>query len=125
RGPPPASELATVDLCGGSSDTTGYFREYLREGGPAAVIAWLRQNVVLPANLDYCDRAAGSQALTQAVRVTVHRLLDTGAQTTMLYEAGTPLPDLPLGVRNLAFNVYPEGGGDTDGVRITIHYHGG
>ncbi len=123
--PPPADSLSTIDLCEGG-DTAALLREHLRQGGPAAVTGWLRDHVTLPANVRYCDRVAGPTTHTQAMRMTVSRVIGAGGASGVLLEQGPPLADLPLGMRLLSFDVFPEDGtgADAEGVRVVFVYAG-
>jgi hypothetical protein len=122
-GPPPASALETVDLCGPEGDSRAFVRGLLRSGGEAAVVEWFRGHVHAPVNIRFCDPILGRpQVLPRILSVTVRRAM-AGRAMGVIHQEG-PTPDqLPLGLSDHSFEVFPEDGthaSDAVGVAISM-----
>jgi hypothetical protein len=121
--PGPPEPLETVDLCGPDDDTRALVRTHLAAGGVPGVTAWLRDRLRLPARIRTCSPVRPEPTLhTRVVRVAVARVTPEGTNLGTALELGTPLRQLPLGVRETPFVVYPEDAADpeAEGVRLTV-----
>ena len=124
-GPPPASALETVDLCGPQDDSRGFVRGLLRSGGERAVTDWFGSHVHAPVNIRFCDPSLGeAEIFPRVLSVTVRRAM-AGRAMGVIHQDG-PSPDqLPLGVTDHSFDVFPEDGTHaSDAVGVTISMRG-
>lgn len=124
-GPPPASALETVDLCGPEGDSRAFVRGLLRADGERAVVDWFRGHVHAPVNVRFCDPSLGApQVYPRVLSVTLRRAMAERAMGVIHQEG--PAPDqLPLGVTDHTFEVFPEDGTHaSDAVGVTISMRG-
>jgi len=121
--PGPPEPLETIDLCGPDRDTRAFVRTRLVAGGVDGVSSWLRGLLQLPSKVRTCDPVRPEPTLhDRVVRVTVARVTREGTNLGTALELGTSLGQLPLGVRESTFLVYPEDSAnpEAEGVRLAI-----